>query len=98
MTETIYDFVIKCFTGETLNYAKLAIFVTRSQIKTYCGKRTKKLSKLIKAGSCVNKFFIKDDHCVRRFMNQTYSLFDIPDNLKIPYSCWYVEIRKLILK
>lgn len=78
--------------------SRIALYPAKKTIQQFCPKSakagnvriTKRLEKLMKLSSCVNKNLKKNDTCVRRFIGelQTVALTNEADKAKIPHVCW----------
>lgn len=57
-------------------------------------RTNKRVTSMVRTSPCVNEHLLPNDHCVRQFINSTIPLITLEkDNMKIPYTCWYVLYR-----
>ncbi len=89
IVDQIYAYFTKCYKREIRDTANVLLYSVRRNIRTFCRKKTKKLTKLMDATACLNKG-IHDDTCLMRFANNTRQLIPLKmdDPMKISHACW----------
>ena len=90
LVNRIESFFKMCYKKEIRDMANVLVYSLKSNVRQFCRKKTKKLTKLLQNTECVNKNFIKDDSCLVNFANNTKQLIPlkIDDQKKIRHSCW----------
>ena len=70
--------------------ANVLVYSLKSNVRTFCRKKTKKLNKLLANTACINKNFIKNDRCIVLYANNTKQLINLKadDQVKIRHACW----------
>lgn len=70
--------------------ANVLIYSIKNNVRQFCRKKTKKLTKLLQNTGCINRNFIKDDKCLVLYANNTKELINWKgeDQIKVRYACW----------
>lgn len=78
-----------CFEKTVKDYASMAIYTIRVNMKRFCGKEgSKQTREWLKLGPCANKHIQPYDICFQKFINQTKVLINIADDKKkFPHTC-----------
>ena len=89
LVEQVYAYFAKCYKREIRDSANVLLYSIRSNIRTFCRKRTKKLAKLMEATACLNTG-IHNDTCIRKYTDGTKQVIPLKldDQLKIRHACW----------
>ncbi|KPM11528.1 hypothetical protein QR98_0101000 [Sarcoptes scabiei] len=88
-TNQLNKFVVECLKDQAQHMAKIMIYSIKRTLKTYCSKKTKKQTKLLESGSCINTRVQKID-CIDKFSNSSKELVPYKiENEKIKFICCY---------
>lgn len=89
LVDQIELYFTKCYKKEIKDMGNVLLYSIKSNIRTFCRKKTKKLSKLMSTTPCINNL-IHDDRCLVQYANNTKQLIPlkVDDLTKIRYTCW----------
>lgn len=93
LVNQIEGFFKKCYKKEILDMANVLVYSIKSNVRQFCRKKTKKLTKLLENTPCINTV-IQDNRCIVLFANNTKQLIPakMSDQSKIRHTCcFYVE-------
>lgn len=95
-TETFFR---NCYNKDIQDYASIMIYTTKQNLRKYCGKQgSRTVRDLLKLAPCANKYVRPAPQpmdCLNEFINKTAQLVNIkPDKVKIPHTCWWVNVLK----
>ena len=92
MLRQVENFWKNCFKSPVKEYASVAIYTVRIQIKKYCtSKKSKVVKELLKLAPCANKYIIHNNSCLVKMENKVKNLVYLEkDKPKFNYLCWWV--------
>ena len=89
VSKTIETFMLRCFTKEVVQYAKIMFYTVNRQMRNYCSKRTKRLTKLLKLAPCINRHLRTETICIDNWLRDFSRIQDLEnDKDKIIHGCW----------
>lgn len=85
----IEAFMNRCYSQQVLQFGRIIFYTFNKQFRTFCTKRTKKITHLMKMTPCYNKHLRTETLCVENWLKDFSILPKLyHDKDKVIHGCW----------